>query len=309
MKYYLKVALITLAVSVGVAEIFSPWLGLNGFIAPMIEDVLEQKKIITLDKGEIAKLELTSEKDKKSPLPGKEIGIDLALDACVSAIKQLSLFPEFTQIPAIKPRISGIDFQFKWDNKIAIRTLNTQGAEVGLPAVCKVNKNNGLISELHIDKRQLVSGTSVDQKKITGDWKIERSVSSIDNSTNVVVSGYAAAPAIIGDRSVRPEIVLQCSENKTILYIGIGEEVGAGTINTSVSLGGGKEQRSRWNISADRKNIFPEGQYIGLIRSMLKAPDMLVGFSPSGEVSLKFRFKLAGLQAAVYPLQEACHWK
>ena len=304
MNYYLKVALITLVISVVVAEAAGPQLGFRGYIVPFVNSLLSGD---TSPSAEIATLELTTEEPAPKISKTQGISSSQAMETCVTAVKQVTLHPDFTQVPAISAQEQGRQFQIVWDKISPVRTMNADGQEVSLLATCHVDAATGGIALFSINGRSLVSSLDA-STGLTGNWKVERNVSEVDNSTNVTVRATAVSSIDIAGETATPQLVLHCGEDKTIVYIGMGGSVGAGTIMVDSRIGN-EESRSRWSISTDRRNIFPDGQYIGLIRQLLNATEAGFSLSPNGGDPVEARFDLKGLAAAVFPLQEACHWK
>lgn len=303
MNYYIKVALITLLISVAVAETAGPMFGVRGYIVPFVSGFFGDDS--TADNS-VASLELTSEKPKPKKAKAAKFSASQALDVCVSAIKQVSLHPDFTQVPAVSPVLENRQFKMVWDKKSPARTMNADGADIGLLATCHVDQSTGDIALFSINGRSLVNAAG--EGGLTGGWKVERAVSEVDNSTNVTVTATAADAVTVDGESATPQLVLHCGEDKTIVYIGMGVPVGTGTIMVDAGIGDDSDS-SRWSISTDRRNIFPDGQYIGLIRQMMASPQATFSLAPGGGETIEARFDLRGLAAAVFPLQEACHWK
>ncbi len=307
MKYYLKVALLTLVVSIAAAELLGPKIGLTPYIGPRIKSLLQQETG-TESSGQpsVQTLRLTEEETAQTEPPRETVKPEAALDTCIAAVKFVSLHPEFTQIPGISLNEDKSLFKAVWGKNAPARTMNADGKEVNLQVNCHVNKQNGRISLLTINEKTLISDPA-GSPSVGGDWKVERAVSDIDNSTNVSVTAQSEAQYQIGGQAVNPELVLHCGEDKTVALINADAEVGAGTIMVSMFIDD-DETRSRWNIAADRKNIFPDNQYIGMIRLLMKAKTVKFRFAPNGAEPVEFEFDLTGLSAAVYPLQQACHW-
>ncbi|MCB1756156.1 MAG: hypothetical protein KDJ38_11570 [Gammaproteobacteria bacterium] len=309
MNHYLKVALLTLVFSVAFAEILGPLFGLRGYIGPTIMSLLggSAPSGQTTDEAHVASLELTDEQNGDQALAQEPVGVDMALDSCIAAIKSVSLHPDFTQLPTVKAEEDDDIFKFVWNKNAPARTMNADGAEISLLATCQVKKANGYINFLSINGKSLVD-VAAGRAALLGNWRLERKVSEVDNSTNVTVTTKAIAPVNIQGKQVNPQLVLHCGEDKTVSYIDMGTEVGAGTLRVTTVLQN-DESSSRWNIGSDRQSVFPDGQYIGLIKLMLEAPDLKVQMAPNGGDTVEIQFDLEGLPAAISPLQEACHWK
>lgn len=308
--YYLKVALITLVVTVGFAEFFGPRLGFQSYLFPLLEPYLGTPAVIpqreTTPSG-VATLELTSEKDKKPASASVEATAEQAYEICYSNIKAISLFPEFTRIPEVKPDEKEKQYRFFWSKANSIRTLNTKGAEIALAAECHVQRANGFVSLFSIDKRVLAQGLASDN--VLGNWAVQRTVSNIDRSTNVSVSINAATEILIGNQSVTPVLDIQCNENKTTFQVKANTVIGSGNVNVNLDLDGRDSINSRWVFTDDQLAITPTGQYIGTLQLLMKAGMMNVSFQTIDEQIITIPFRVNQLPAAIFPLQQACHWK
>lgn len=307
MKYYLKVALLTLIISVVAAELVGPQFGLRGYITPFVNQMIEGEAKTSAMPGEVASLELTNEEPPPPSAAKKLVSAAQALDICVASIKQVSLHSEFTQVPAVAGDTEDGVHKMVWGKKSPARTMNADGADVAILATCHVSAESGHIILLSINGRSLVNSPT-GSANLIGGWTVERNVSDVDNSTNVTVTAVAQNVTTIDGASSKPELILHCGEDKTIVYVGVGLPVGAGTIPVTSEIGDDKSQ-SRWSISTDRKNIFPDGRYISLTRQLMAAEQAKFSMSPQGGDEISFQFDLRGLPAAVFPLQEACHWK
>lgn len=313
MKYYVKLALITLVVSVAAAEIFGPMVGMRGYIGPVIMGLLsgDAKGVDTNGEVNIAQLAPppTSDIDNSdvtSVSSAQPMTPDEALDACVGALKSVSLHPEFAQIPAVKPVTKNGVYTFNWPKTTPTRMMNSSGKEQNLTAACRIGED-GRFRTLLLDKHKLFSDAN-GKASVNGTWRISRVISKADRSTNVTVSTRAEKPVVVNGTELTPTLVLHCGENKTVSYIKLGADIGAGRISVK-STADNDEQTLRWSISTDGKNIYQGSRYITLLRQLAAASRYTVSFSPNGQEAVSLSFSLKGLKAAINPLQEACHWR
>ncbi len=306
--YYLKVALITLIVSIGLAELIGPRFGLNGYLMPNVKKLANQQltKSEVRDSG-VTTLKLTSEKGEKNKSKPKQTDADQAYEICYKNIKSVSLFPEFTRIPRMAPVDSKGLFQFEWGKINPVRSLNTRGAEVSTLISCQIEKASGYISFLQIDKQILAN--SLSSSSLIGVWKIDRILSDIDNSTNVFVSAPAANIIKLNSKETVPELVINCRENTTRFHIAMGQNIGTGSVDVKISIDGTDAFLSQWNYSSDKQGITPQEHHIGLLQLMLNAHVMKASFKSTVGTLINIDFSLDSLSAAIYPLKKACHWK
>lgn len=308
MKYYVKLALITLVVSVAAAEIFGPMVGMRGYIGPAIMGLLGGE---TGGQPSPTQLEMTPSSSTDSSgstliSSAKPMSADAALDTCTGALKSISLHPEFAQVPAVTPSLKNGIYTFDWSKTTPTRMMDTSGKEKSVAAVCRIGED-GRFRTLVLGARELFSNAN-GKGAVTGGWRIGRAISKTDRSTNVTVSTRAAAPIVINGEELTPTLVLHCGENKTVSYIKLGTNIGSGRIAVT-SKTSSSEGSARWSISTDGKNIYRGSKYITLLRELAAASSYTLSFSPSGQDRVSLHFSLDGLKAAINPLQEACHWR
>jgi len=305
MKYYFKVALLTLVVSVVAAELVGPRFGLQGYVIPWLEDRFAPQAT-TQPVSDVATLELATESAGTARVSDATSEAQ-ALDRCVAAIKSIALHPEFTQVPDIRARTDRGVYIFGWNKTFPARTLNSAGRDVGMLATCHIERATGVILRLSVNGRALVTQPTR-PADLRGSWSVQRQVSRVDNSTNVTLSLAAGQTVSMNGQRARPELILHCGENRTIAYLRVGVPVGAGTLRVRSQIGG-EQSEARWSISGNRMDVRPDGRFIALIRSLMRSGDALFTLIPVQGDAVAIPFDLAGLPSAVFPLQEACHWK
>jgi type VI secretion system protein VasI len=307
MNHYLKVALLTLAATVLIIELFGSTVGLTGVVDRFFTSLNSNDDVGDSTQGNVATLKLTTEKSlPTTPKAQVPVAIEHALDTCISVIKDLALHPDFTQIPAIVPIESDVLYKFFWAKKSTVKTMDTRGNDARLKVSCYVNKLGGLISQFSIaDKTLFIHKKG--SASILGAWRVSRSVSKQDNSTNVTLVNKAIAGVTINGQLLVPELQLHCGENKTVVSIVAGVQVGVGSLMVNTLIDD-EAMRERWRISKQLSAILPNGQFIRLVRLLTNARAYKVSFvAKSGEI-VNMEFDLNGLSAAVFPLQQACHW-
>lgn len=315
MTYYVKLALITLVVSVAAAEIFGPLVGMRGYIGPAIMSLFDgddsgqdsdaNVAATQIDQTPVANND-TTEEGQVVALSATPISSDDALDLCVKALKSVSLHPEFAQIPVVNPALKNSVFTFNWPKATPARMMNSSGKEQNIVASCRIGED-GRFRAVQLNKHEIFSKTN-GRASIIGAWRINRVISKTDRSTNVTVSTRAKKPVVINGVELTPTLVLHCGENKTVSYVKLGSNIGEGRLSVK-STADNAEKTTRWSISADGKNIYQGSKYITLLRQLAAASNYTLEFSPSGQSAVSVSFSLDGLKAAINPLQEACHWR
>ncbi len=311
MKYYVKLSLITLLVSVAAAEIFGPLVGMRGYIGPAVMSLFSGGDESTEN---TVQLELANSDSNTSantgslttPAAAKLMSADDAQDSCVSALKSVSLYPEFAQLPLVSPEASNGIYTFDWTDAIPISVLGASGKEQNQTATCRIGED-GRFRTLIVAGREIYSN-AVGSGSVVGGWRIDRAISKADRSTNVTVSTKSTTPVVINGEELSPTLVLHCGENKTVSYVKLGTEVGSGKV-TATSTVDGVETQLAWSISADGKNIYQGSRYITLLRRLAASSSYTLSFAPQGQKVVTLDFNLDGLKAAIFPLQEACHWR
>lgn len=145
-----------------------------------------------------------------------------------------------------------------------------------------------------------------------GDWLRKSSVSPIDDSRNVALHVLADTPfeGWIDEKS--GALFLRCRENETDAYIytGLPAQPERGNYNrVTVTLRYDKEDARTivMNESTDNQALFFR-QPIAEIKRMMEHEEMLFRFTPHNAPPTTTRFQLRGLEKAIEPLREACHW-
>lgn len=89
-----------------------------------------------------------------NPQPG--VSESAALTSCQYAIRSVSKDPETASVPYV-PNTGGGDYVFKWTTSTKLaRMRNGFGLEIGVPAECIVDRNNGKIIYLEVEGQKLV---------------------------------------------------------------------------------------------------------------------------------------------------------
>ncbi|MFN4228328.1 type VI secretion system-associated protein TagO [Parvibaculum sp.] len=145
-----------------------------------------------------------------------------------------------------------------------------------------------------------------------GDWLRKTGVSPMDDSPTVHLHVLSEEPFEGWRKDRVGALFLRCVENKTSAYVftGMPAEPERGRYNkASVQLRYDKEKPRRLVMTqgTDRKTLFfPDP--VAEIKRMMKHDEMLFRFTPFSAGKTSARFKLTGLEKAVQPLREACHW-
>ena len=145
-----------------------------------------------------------------------------------------------------------------------------------------------------------------------GNWAITKSISPIDDSTNIYLGVY-------GDKdfegwpsgTYKPLLILRCKENDTKMLVNTGmtPNVEYEHGRTTVTLRYDKEKAFNLRMfnSTDKKALlFPSP--IENIKQMMNHNTLLFRFRPYNSSPTLTTFKIAGLSEAIKPLRESCNW-
>ena len=146
-----------------------------------------------------------------------------------------------------------------------------------------------------------------------GKWTISRSNSLMDDSKTVVISldaenNISAYP----NKSVIPELIIICKENKTQLYIDVkvspNPEYGLYNKSTvRIRLDDNKFLKQRWSESTNGEALFAP-KAISLARKLNKSRTMLFEFTPYNSNSQLAEFDVRGLEPYLKELSKTCNW-
>lgn len=145
-----------------------------------------------------------------------------------------------------------------------------------------------------------------------GDWLRKSSVSPIDDSRNVHVHVIAETPFKGWIDEQAGALYLKCTENETraFVFTGMAAQPERGKYNRATATLRYDQEEARTLVMNESSNhdrlFFP--QPIAEIKRMMKHDEMLFRFTPHNATMTTTRFNLRGLEKAVQPLREACHW-
>lgn len=109
-------------------------------------------------------------------------------------------------------------------------------------------------------------------------------------------------------------LVLRCHENTTSLYFVTGCRMTSGDYNDygdiSYRLDDDRARTVGGHESTNNRSLglWTGGRSIPVIKQMFGKTQMVVRMTPYGENPFTATFDIAGLNEAISPLREACHW-
>lgn len=148
----------------------------------------------------------------------------------------------------------------------------------------------------------------------TGQWHVSKEVSKIDDSVNVFM--HVSAKETVKDRfgaADYPTLWIVCRENSTDIYINfagnfMADSGGYGRVISRVDKE--KAVTKSWRESTDNSalGLWGGGSAIPFAKSLFGHDTLLIQATPFNDNALTIEFPITGLDEAIKPLREACHW-
>ncbi len=146
------------------------------------------------------------------------------------------------------------------------------------------------------------------------EWNVSEQTSPIDDSKTVVLR-TTAIEAIAGrfGRDSRPNLILRCHENKTVMYFSFEQHhmadiQGYGRVTLRVDQQNAVTRNMQASTDSKALGLWNGGQSIPVIRSMFDGDVLTVRATPFSESPITVQFPITGLEEAISPLREACNW-
>lgn len=153
----------------------------------------------------------------------------------------------------------------------------------------------------------------VEEVASKGDWIVQSSVSKLDDSTNVIVRLRSHDESNCRYDTESHYITLACRENETNLWVTFGgcymaDIQGKGRV--TYRLGSSDVQTKNFTESTDNMalGLWSGGSAIPFIKRMMEHDTMIVRATPFSDNPVTGEYNIAGLEEAIKPLREACHW-
>jgi type VI secretion system protein VasI len=137
-----------------------------------------------------------------------------------------------------------------------------------------------------------------------GQWKVIKKKDSMDDSDMVLI--YARSEEEIYPTRRNASLNIRCLKNTTDLYVD-WEDYLADNNKVYTRIGRDKAKAERWSHSADSKSLFRR-KPISFIKKLMKAEKVIFRTQPYNSGDLTVTFDIKGLENAIKPLREACHW-
>ncbi|MDF0602583.1 type VI secretion system-associated protein TagO [Psychromarinibacter sp. C21-152] len=156
--------------------------------------------------------------------------------------------------------------------------------------------------------------TEVDQDA-GGDWMVRTETSEFTDTTNVYLTVESEEPLrcnMFGTPQ-HANLILRCLEDTTSLFIATDCHLtsghgGYGQVEYRIDDRPAVSKGFDASTSNNSLGLWNGGRSIPLVKELLGAERLLVRFTPFNESPATARFDITGLEQAIAPLREACHW-
>lgn len=162
---------------------------------------------------------------------------------------------------------------------------------------------------------QAYSQTPEPSQTQRGDWRIETEASRLDDSTTVYLSttSIETLPGRFG-RGEKALLMLRCKEGRTDAYIYfagyfMADNNGGGMVDYRVDDRQAQRIEMAESTSNDALGFWDTDFSISFIKDILGGDELFVRARPYNEAPVEMTFGIAGLEAALQPLRDACGWQ
>ena len=155
---------------------------------------------------------------------------------------------------------------------------------------------------------------SVSREEVpNSDWSVSTEVSPLTDETNVFLSVLSEEVVDCGwNRGGRIRLSIRCMENTTALIFVTNCHMTSNNIYGTVDyrVDDAPAAVVRMNDSTDNRalGLWRGGQSIPFIRGLFGAERLVARMTPFSENPFTVTFNITGLEEAITPLREACHW-
>lgn len=148
---------------------------------------------------------------------------------------------------------------------------------------------------------------------VSSAWNVSVSTSEMTDQTTVVLSTTTEGSISCGFTPRPAALILRCSENTTVLYISTSCQMTSnlrGYGDVTYRFDDASAQTRGFTESSDSSalGLWNGGKSIPFIKKMFGKSTALFRFTPFGDSPTTARFDITGLEEAIAPLREACHW-
>jgi type VI secretion system protein VasI len=149
---------------------------------------------------------------------------------------------------------------------------------------------------------------------ISGAWVVEKSTSKLTDQPTVVMTTRSVETIDCGWSRGQISLTIRCHENTTSMLFVTGCHMTSSEYNNygdvTYRLDEEKARTVGMHESTNNRTLglWRGGQSIPVIKSMFGKSQMVVRMTPFGESPFTANFDINGLETAITPLRQACHW-
>lgn len=147
-----------------------------------------------------------------------------------------------------------------------------------------------------------------------GKWVISEDKSAFDDTRTVILSIASDEPIRGQFGSPGPAMLyLRCMENTTVTYLWLNDLFlsdleGYGVVDYRLDERDATSVRMTSSTDNKALGLWDGGSSIPFLKQLIGARNIVFRATPFNESPVEFGFDLAGLEAAITPLREACVW-
>jgi len=144
-------------------------------------------------------------------------------------------------------------------------------------------------------------------------WDVRFDTSQVDDTRKVFLSSRALdmSSGRYGNKT-RFTLMIACRENKTNFWIHFGghfmSDYQHGRVTYRIDKNPAQRKRLRESNNNESLGLWNGGAAIPFIKALFGAERLFVQATPHSESSVEAEFDISGLESAIKPLRESCHW-
>ncbi|SKA55056.1 type VI secretion system-associated protein TagO [Enterovibrio nigricans] len=146
--------------------------------------------------------------------------------------------------------------------------------------------------------------TSHDELIEAGNWEVTEIVNPIDDTETVTIR-LREMPS--DNRWREPiDLVARCRNGRTELFISWNNFLG-GEGNVLTRVGNEKAVGAHWRLSNDKRTTF-HSRPMAFLKTISTSDKLVAQITPYNETPITAIFNTSGLESALGPIRDTCHW-
>ena len=148
----------------------------------------------------------------------------------------------------------------------------------------------------------------------TGDWRVNKEVNPLDDTTRVLVSLTAESGKSRWGNPVT--FIARCQSNKTEAYVIWHDYLGDDSNsvysewkNVTLRIGDAPARKERWGVSTDKKATFAPEWAGDLLKEIAARDTLVMQVTPYNESPITAIFDTTGAAGAFRQIAETCNWE